>query len=98
MRHVDLRTAQRYLGHKRITSTERYLLAASAADGQGKVSEIDFTKPFYGVTSKEPKSEAGSGPNDSSGSNTNVDGPRRSQDHGGETSTDQTANGFEEFA
>jgi integrase len=47
VRHVDLRTAQRYLGHKRITSTERYLRAASAVDGQRKVSQIDFTKPFY---------------------------------------------------
>ena len=47
VRHVDLRTAQRYLGHKRITSTERYLRAASAVDGQRRVSQIDFTKPFY---------------------------------------------------
>jgi integrase len=58
VRHVDLRTAQNYLGHKRITSTERYLRAASAADGQKKVSEIDFTKPFYGVDSDKSMSEA----------------------------------------
>jgi integrase len=47
VRNVDLRTAQGYLGHKRITSTERYLRAGSAADGQKKVSKIDWTKPFY---------------------------------------------------
>lgn len=47
VRHVDLRTAQRYLGHKRIASTERYLKAASAAEGQKKVSGIDFTENFY---------------------------------------------------
>jgi integrase len=47
-RNVDLRTAQGYLGHTRITSTERYLRAASAADGQKRVSAIDWTKPFYG--------------------------------------------------
>ena len=48
VRNVDLRTAQGYLGHTRITSTERYLRAASAADGQKRVSAIDWTKPFYG--------------------------------------------------
>jgi len=47
VRRIDLRTAQQYLGHKRITSTERYLRAASAIDGQRAVSQIDFTKPFY---------------------------------------------------
>lgn len=47
VRHVDLRTAQAYAGHKRITSTERYLKAASASEGQKRVSQIDWTKPFY---------------------------------------------------
>jgi integrase len=47
VRHVDLRTAQEYLGHTRITSTERYLRAASAADGQKTVSAIAWTRPFY---------------------------------------------------
>jgi integrase len=46
-RHVDLRTAQTYAGHERITSTERYLKAASASEGQSRVSAIDFTKSFY---------------------------------------------------
>ena len=59
VRHVDLRTAQKYLGHKRITSTERYLRAASAADGQEAVSKIDWTKPFYSAGSKEDKSAQG---------------------------------------
>ncbi|MGD0939000.1 MAG: site-specific integrase [Terracidiphilus sp.] len=48
VRHVDLKTAQTYLGHLRISSSERYLKAASAAEGQTKVSAIDFTKSFYG--------------------------------------------------
>lgn len=56
VRHVDLRTAQKYLGHKRITSTERYLRAASAIDGQKKVSQIDFTKPFYSDSSNRDQS------------------------------------------
>ena len=56
VRHVDLRTAQKYLGHKRITSTERYLRAASAVDGQKKVSKIDFTKPFYSDSSHSEQS------------------------------------------
>jgi integrase len=47
VRHVDLRTAQAYAGHKRIASTERYLKAASASQGQKRVSAIDWTKPFY---------------------------------------------------
>jgi hypothetical protein len=47
VRHVDLRTAQAYAGHKRITSTERYLKPATASEGQKRVSAIDFTKPFY---------------------------------------------------
>jgi len=47
VRHVDLRTAQAYAGHKRITSTERYLRSASASEGQKRVSAIDWTKPFY---------------------------------------------------
>lgn len=46
-RNVDLRTAQSYAGHEKITSTERYLKSASAAEGQKRVSAIDFTKPFY---------------------------------------------------
>lgn len=46
-RHVDLRTAQEYAGHRRITSTERYLKAASAKEGQQRVSAIDWTKPYY---------------------------------------------------
>jgi len=46
-RNVDLRTAQEYAGHARITSTERYLRAASASEGQQRVSAIDFTKSFY---------------------------------------------------
>jgi integrase len=46
-RKVDLRTAQEYAGHTRITSTERYLKAASAAEGQKSVSSIDWTKPHY---------------------------------------------------
>ena len=44
---VDLRTAQEYAGHARITSAERYLKTASAAAGQKRISAIDFTKPFY---------------------------------------------------
>jgi integrase len=47
VRHVDLRTAQQYAGHSRITSTERYLRSASAAEGQSRVSSIDWTVPFY---------------------------------------------------
>jgi integrase len=47
VRHVDLRTAQGYAGHLRITSTERYLKAASAKEGQKRVSGIDWTKSFY---------------------------------------------------
>jgi integrase len=47
VRHVDLRTAQQYAGHLRITSTERYLRPASATDGQSRVSSIDWTVPFY---------------------------------------------------
>jgi integrase len=47
VRYVDLRTAQAYAGHKRITSTERYLKAASASEGQKRVSAIDFARPFY---------------------------------------------------
>jgi integrase len=47
VRHVDLRTAQGYAGHSRITSTERYLRPASATEGQGRVSSIDWTVPFY---------------------------------------------------
>lgn len=74
VRHVDLRTAQRYLGHKRITSTERYFLAASAADGQKRVSEIDFTRPFYEVASKEPKTEASCQPNEATDCNPDVNG------------------------
>jgi len=46
-RHVDLRTAQEYAGHARITSTERYLKAASAIEGQKRVSAIDWAKSFY---------------------------------------------------
>jgi integrase len=46
-RKVDLRTTQEYAGHTRITSTERYLKAASAAEGQKSVSSIDWTKPHY---------------------------------------------------
>jgi integrase len=46
VRKYDLRTAQQYLGHKRITSTERYLRAFSAIDGQKRASQIDFTNPF----------------------------------------------------
>lgn len=57
VRHVDLRTAQKYLGHKRITSTERYLRAASAIEGQRKVSQIDFTQPFYSETSDTPTNQ-----------------------------------------
>lgn len=56
VRHVDLRTAQKYLGHKRITSTERYLRAASAIDGQKQVSQIDFTRPFYSESSDRQES------------------------------------------
>jgi integrase len=48
LRHVDLRTAQEYAGHSRITSTERYLRPASATEGQSRVSSIDWTVPFYG--------------------------------------------------
>jgi integrase len=47
LRHVDLRTAQQYAGHSKITSTERYLRSASAAEGQSRVSSIDWTVPFY---------------------------------------------------
>jgi integrase len=47
-RYLDLRTAQEYAGHARITSTERYLKAASASEGQQRVSAIDWTKSFYG--------------------------------------------------
>ncbi len=47
VRHVDLRTVQAYAGHKRITSTERYLKAASVAEGQKRVSAINWTKPYY---------------------------------------------------
>jgi integrase len=47
VRHIDLRTAQRYLGHRRISSTERYLTAASASEGQQSVSAINWTKSFY---------------------------------------------------
>jgi integrase len=47
LRHVDLRTAQSYAGHKRISATERYLRPGTAIDGQKRVSAIDFTKPFY---------------------------------------------------
>jgi hypothetical protein len=47
VRHVDLRTAQQYAGHSRITSTERYLRSASAAEGQSRVSSIDWTVPYY---------------------------------------------------
>lgn len=46
-RHVDLRTAQSYAGHERITSTERYLKAASAKEGQKRISSIDWSKDFY---------------------------------------------------
>ena len=46
-RHVDLRTAQAYAGHLRIASTERYLKAASATEGQKRISAIDWSKPFY---------------------------------------------------
>jgi integrase len=48
LRHVDLRTAQEYAGHTRISSTERYLRPASASEGQSRVSSIDWTVPFYG--------------------------------------------------
>jgi integrase len=47
LRHVDLRTAQEYAGHSRISSTERYLRAASATEGQRRVSSINWTIPFY---------------------------------------------------
>jgi integrase len=47
LRHVDLRTAQEYAGHSRISSTERYLRPASATEGQSRVSSIDWTVPFY---------------------------------------------------
>jgi integrase len=47
LRHVDLRTAQEYAGHTRITSTERYLRPASAPEGQRRVSSIDWTVSFY---------------------------------------------------
>jgi len=47
LRHVDLRTAQEYAGHTRISSTERYLRPASAPEGQKRVSSIDWTVSFY---------------------------------------------------
>lgn len=47
LRYVDLRTAQQYAGHTRISSTERYLRSASAAEGQSRVSRIDWTVPYY---------------------------------------------------
>jgi integrase len=47
LRHVDLRTAQEYAGHTRISSTERYLRPASAPEGQRRVSSIDWTVSFY---------------------------------------------------
>lgn len=46
-RHLDLRTAQAYAGHLRITSTERYLKAASAKEGQKRISAINWSKAFY---------------------------------------------------
>jgi integrase len=46
-RSVDLRTAQEYAGHTRLSSTQRYLKPGSAAEGQKRVSQIDFTKSFY---------------------------------------------------
>jgi|GEM_PF-6895690 len=46
-RKTDLRTAQEYAGHTRLSSTQRYLKPATAAEGQKRVSAIDFTKPDY---------------------------------------------------
>lgn len=46
-RKTDLRTAQEYAGHTRLSSTQRYLKPASAAEGQKRVSSIDFTENDY---------------------------------------------------
>ncbi|MCL2659451.1 MAG: site-specific integrase [Acidobacteriaceae bacterium] len=46
-RYLDLPTAQKLAGHADIRTTQRYLAAAKASEVQGRVSQIDFTKPFY---------------------------------------------------
>src|ERR1035438_7693734 len=96
VRHVDLRTAQKYLGHKRITSTEHYLLAASAEDGQQAVSAIDFTKPFYGGPNA-PKNGAGSSKETSMELTADLSQPEVGLGHPEEPMADSLQKGSEEI-